>query len=96
MPHVVGTLPQSVGVVRPPGIDVSLWSKYGAFKDGDVVAWVAITGGADPETQLNTDFSFGIAFGDDTPAAGRLVLTEIHRIGVEVDATLRKFEPFLP
>lgn len=96
VPHVVGSLPSGIGVDRPPGVDAGLTMRVGPFEDGDVVATVGIIGGADPKTQLNTRATFAIAFGKDTPALGRHLTDEIDRIGVEVDATIRKFEPFFP
>lgn len=94
VPHVVGSLPSGVDVPRPPSVDLFAGMTIGPFEDGQVVATVAIIDGVDPKTQLNPRFTFGIAFGKDTPAEGRHLTSEIDRIGREVDVTIRKFEPF--
>lgn len=96
VPHVVGSLPNGVQVPRSAGVDLFAGMTIGPFENQQVVATVGIIGGADPETQLNPRFSFAVAFGKDTPAEGRHLTSEIGRIGVEVDATIKKFEPFFP
>jgi hypothetical protein len=97
VPYVVGSLTSGLGFIRPPGVDAAIFGEVsGAFGDGEVVATVAILGGAKPETQLNTRISFGMAFGKDTPAHGRLLIAEIDRIGVTVGVAVEKFESFFP
>lgn len=94
VPHVVGSLPKGVVVPRPEGVDMGITMVVGPFEDGEEVATVGIIGGLDPETQLNPRFTFAVAFGKDTPAQGRLLTDEVDRIGREVDATIKRFEPF--
>lgn len=92
--HVVGSLPQGVVVDRPKGIDFAFTMRIGPFDEDTVVATVAVTGGAKPDTELDLLAQFAVAFGEDTPALGRHLTGEIDRIGREVDATIRSFEQF--
>ena len=96
IPHVVASLPSGIQVERPEGFDVAVTMKIGPFEDDEIVGSYGIIGGADPETELHVGAFFGIAFGKDTPAQGRHLTDEIDRIGREVDAVIRKFEPFFP
>lgn len=96
IPHVVGSLPSGIEIERPEGVDLGVTISVGPFEDGDEVGSYGIIGGADPETQLNVRGTFAIAFGKDTPAQGRHLTDEIDRIGREVDAVIRRFEPFFP
>jgi hypothetical protein len=95
-PHVISSVASGIEAPRPPGVDTFVSIFPGPFDDGDVVGAVAIIGGTDPETQLQPRITFAVAFGKDTPAHGRHLMGEVHRIGREVDAVIRKFERFFP
>jgi hypothetical protein len=95
VPHVVGSLPVSVGSERPsPDVDMFVSSRYGAFDEDDVIASVAFYRGIDPKTEPKMSIAFGVAFGKDTPAKGRPLFPEIDRIGREIDRVIALFEPF--
>ncbi len=90
-PHVVGSVPSSMGIFRPDGADLFMGTEIGAFESGDIVGTIAISGGIEPERDLNPVFAFAIAFGKDTAAQGRPLFSEINRIGIEVDKVIKLF-----
>lgn len=96
VPHIVGSLPSGVSVSRPVGVDLGVTTTVGPFEDGQEIATIGIIGGADPATSLDPRFTFGLAFGKDTPAEGRHLTNEIDRIGKSVGATITEFERFFP
>lgn len=97
MPHVVGSIPVAIGLTRRPGMDFSVWTTIGPFEEGDVVATVGIIKDPTPETEPEIETTFDVAFGKDTPAwSVQGLFAEIDRIGSEVEAVIRRFEPFFP
>jgi hypothetical protein len=97
LPHVVGSVPVQIGVLRPPGTDLFIGTTIGPFEDDDVVATVGIHKSPNPKKEPDINVAFDVAFGKDTPARSVTGLYgEIDGIGREVDAVIGEFERFFP
>ena len=102
-PHVTGAILQgaSLGIVNMWGVDlfVSHWGvAAGAFKQGTEVGRVDFTV-TDPHNytvQMNTDFSYGVAFSEKGPGRGGLVVPTVNTLIAHLrDIVLPQLEPFV-
>jgi len=98
LPNIVGAVPRGVGFKLPDIQRRFVAMSVGAFEDGDEIASITFGEGI-PDTEMHgqAQFTFSIGFGKDTAATGLFDLgAEIDGISAEIEAVLKRFEPFFP